>query len=263
MSPHTDLVPSISPAVLLAHRDGLLHAAHDVLSAVQRLQQLSRQAGFGATDTLLQALARSSDPGSAEHGSRIVECFGQALDVRGWSFLMHASGLRSFMDRQARAEWDKQIKDQNTPELTASNIEATFQCLYDDRAAMVERGVIGVFRRLSWDHKTNLPALFGKKIVVKRFLDHHGFMSPDTGGLEDLVRAFCVFDGKPEPDHRAGLVREANTARGEAGVLSNNYLHVRWFKNGNAHATFKRPDLVDKLNHILAKHYPGALPAPR
>ncbi|ONZ24329.1 hypothetical protein A8F44_22135, partial [Burkholderia cenocepacia] len=34
---------------------------------------------------------------------------------------------------------------------------------------------------------------------------------------------------------------------------------LRWFKNGNGHLTFKRADLVDRMNLILAKHYPNAL----
>lgn len=39
----------------------------------------------------------------------------------------------------------------------------------------------------------------------------------------------------------------------------NAYLHLRWFKNGNGHLSFKRPDLIDKMNLILAKHFPNAL----
>jgi len=39
----------------------------------------------------------------------------------------------------------------------------------------------------------------------------------------------------------------------------NDYFHLRWFKNGNGHLTFKRADLVEQMNRILAKHYPNAL----
>jgi len=35
------------------------------------------------------------------------------------------------------------------------------------------------------------------------------------------------------------------------------------FGNGNAAITFKKPELVEKLNKIIAKHFPGALPAPK
>ncbi|TDE69201.1 DUF4942 domain-containing protein, partial [Escherichia sp. KCJ4928] len=34
---------------------------------------------------------------------------------------------------------------------------------------------------------------------------------------------------------------------------------IRYFKKGSAHITFRKPELVDRLNDIIAKHYPGAL----
>lgn len=36
---------------------------------------------------------------------------------------------------------------------------------------------------------------------------------------------------------------------------------IKYFQKGTAHIVFKRPELVDKLNDIIARHYPGALPA--
>ncbi|QHR44152.1 DUF4942 domain-containing protein [Escherichia coli] len=33
------------------------------------------------------------------------------------------------------------------------------------------------------------------------------------------------------------------------------------FKKGSAHITFRKPELVDRLNEIIAKHYPGVLPS--
>ena len=35
---------------------------------------------------------------------------------------------------------------------------------------------------------------------------------------------------------------------------------IKYFQKGTAHITFKRPELVDGLNDIIARHYPGALP---
>ncbi|SMB30912.1 hypothetical protein SPRA44_240170 [Serratia proteamaculans] len=34
---------------------------------------------------------------------------------------------------------------------------------------------------------------------------------------------------------------------------------IKYFQKGTAHITFKRSELVDKLNDIIARHYPGAL----
>ncbi|EFG4350279.1 DUF4942 domain-containing protein, partial [Escherichia coli] len=35
---------------------------------------------------------------------------------------------------------------------------------------------------------------------------------------------------------------------------------VRGYQKGTVHIVFKCPDLVEKLNDIIARHYPGALP---
>lgn len=67
---------------------------------------------------------------------------------------------------------------------------------------------------------------------------------------ETVLRVLRVLDGQPESDHRRGtyhLVSEACHAR--RTEAEDNYLHVRWFRNGNGHLTFKRPDLVDQINH--------------
>ncbi|PZY94440.1 DUF4942 domain-containing protein, partial [Escherichia coli] len=34
---------------------------------------------------------------------------------------------------------------------------------------------------------------------------------------------------------------------------------IRYFKKGSAHITFRKPELVDRLNDIIAKHYPDML----
>ncbi len=40
-------------------------------------------------------------------------------------------------------------------------------------------------------------------------------------------------------------------------------MSVRSYRNGSGHVKFKRPDLVDRMNLIVAKHFPGCLPAPK
>ncbi len=148
----------------------------------------------------------------------------------------------------------------DVPELTAANIEATFVQLYGARGDMFERGVIACFRRLSWDYKTNQPLKFGKRIIVRYLFDHGSPNHRVTDELDDLIRVFCVLDGKPEPDHRHGAYCLVSDARQERRTeAENDYLRLRWCKNGNGHLTFRRPDLVDQMNLILAKHHPNAL----
>lgn len=36
---------------------------------------------------------------------------------------------------------------------------------------------------------------------------------------------------------------------------------IKYFQKGKAHTVFRRPELVDKLNDIIAQRYPGGLAA--
>ena len=261
----TELVPGINLNDLMANRQRLLEMSRSAFTTLLEVERLSVASGFkrqwlfcwdGIRLDPYHIARFQEDP-----VAMVMAGYTKQMDACGWEHLLHATGLRTFMDSKAREEWDKSIKNRDTPAFEIRAIEATFRHLYEQRGAMVERGVVELFKRLSWDYKSNNPCLFGKKVVVTRFLDYSGTLTSDGGGLEDLERAMCVFDGKPEPDHRAGIMNQARQARDEMQLETNN-LHIRWFKNGNAHATFKRLDLVGKINQVIGKHYPGALPAP-
>lgn len=194
------------------------------------------------------------------------------MDRAAWQHLLEESGLRTFMDAKARQQWNEAIDKGTFPDLTRENIAATFAQMHDTRAAMFERGVCEIFRALSWHYKTNRPFKFGKRLVLR------GMRSQVSGGkwgfrslgwpndntcskLDDLERAFHVVEGVPEPDHREGWrsrLKYGDTL--DTPIPESTYMTVRSFRNGNGHLTFKRPDLVEQLNRIIAKHHPDALP---
>lgn len=194
------------------------------------------------------------------------------VDACAWQHLMNESGMRTLMDATARKEWDDRIEKCETPPLTDENIRATFGDMYAARGDIFERGVISCFKSLSWDYKTNKPFKFGKRFV-RQYLRNSitgggsGLGYPNIHAceqLDDLIRVLTVLDGKPEPDHRTGVYSLLHRAeqRNERDV-DTEYLSIRSFRNGNGHITFKRRDLVEKMNRIIAKHYPGALPHDR
>ncbi|MDV0597029.1 DUF4942 domain-containing protein [Enterobacter sp. 23-M-SZ-13] len=41
--------------------------------------------------------------------------------------------------------------------------------------------------------------------------------------------------------------------------MKTKYLQLSYFQKRTAQITFKRPELVDRLNEIIARHYPGML----
>lgn len=57
-------------------------------------------------------------------------------------------------------------KYDNFPEIIEANILSTFEQLHQNKDEVFERGVINVFRGLSWDYKTKSSCKFGSKIIV-------------------------------------------------------------------------------------------------
>ncbi|WP_149000120.1 DUF4942 domain-containing protein, partial [Shigella sonnei] len=58
-----------------------------------------------------------------------------------------------------------------------------------------EQGLIDVYRKLSWDYRTNNPCRLGKKIIIENLLYRwsNGRVTLDCSGreaLDDLVRPF-------------------------------------------------------------------------
>jgi hypothetical protein len=266
----TDLVKSISIDNMLNHRNVTIEKVAAARALLLEAKQVIRSQN--AID-LSYLMASRSDYGRHQilqddsERDNFMREFTQRLDAQLWQYLMHESGLRTFMDQTARKEWDKAIQDLKTPALTIENIEATFEQLHGARGDMFERGVIEVFKGLSWDYKSNLPHKFGKRIVVSGFMDSWGHMNSYSRAdkLADLERVMHILDDKPAPDHRQGIVQLCGASYRITKIreASDDYLRVKWFKNQNGHFYFKRFDLVDKMNAIIAKHYPGALPPAR
>ena len=263
-----DLVLSVSIEGLLNRRDSILALLRQAVLALKSAGEVAAAGDLFSKDYRQFGWVIDGPHRHRENSLLTEDAFldvVRRLDAACWHKLMHESGLLSFMDSTAKREFLEKIEKCETPALTVENIEATFRALYAGRDDMFDRGVIRCFQQLSWCYKSNNPVKFGKRII-KRFLwqTHGSFNYSVLNELDDLQRVFRIVDGKPEEDHRAGLSSRIRAQAANRGPTAHTdtYLSLKWFKNGNGHITFLRPDLIDKLNAIIAKHYPGALPPP-
>ncbi|MFO7383973.1 DUF4942 domain-containing protein, partial [Escherichia coli] len=146
---------------------------------------------------------------------------------------------------------------------------ATFRHLNASKMQTFEQGLIDVYRKLSWDYRTNNPCRLGKKIIIENLLYRwsNGRVTLDCSGreaLDDLVRPFYLLEGRNVPDFRNSIGAQYGEFLGNGDnvgkLLEGEYFTVRGYQKGTVHIVFKRSDLVEKLNDIIARHYPGALP---
>jgi hypothetical protein len=191
------------------------------------------------------------------------------LDRGIWRDLMKKSGMLSIMDAQARDQWYNSLEKEDIPVVSEANILSTFEQLHLNKIDVFERGVINVFKGLSWDYKTNSPCSFGKKIIVNNLVAHSRWGFSLNWGwrrdqLADLERMLFLLDGKPIPDNRGDVttrLMEHIRDNPSKDIYEDDFFSIRYFQKGTVHITFKRIDLTEKMNDIVAKHYPGMLAA--
>ena len=267
LTDHTDVICSTSIERIVSGRNAALAQIETLIQQLDNISTLTRS--IGGKTALDWAMKQDFRCGCwlMEKRKTAIKAIICNLDRSIWRDLMKKSGMISLMDAQAREQWYNSLEKDEIPAVSEENILSTFEQLHLNKGEVFERGVINVFKGLSWDFKTNSPCKFGAKIIVTGLIkyDQWGF-GLDWGWqrdrLADLERVLMLLDGKPVPDNRADVTRRLANHIHE-NRHSNRYedemFAIKYFQKGTAHITFKRQELVDKLNDIIARHSPGML----
>lgn len=264
ISTGTELVPGMSVTSICATRDRALTLFAEAFAKLVQAEQEAVKAAPGNLGMLraldphrvFYDLRHGGDPG-------IVEALRRRLDADAWEFLRDVSGLRNLMDAKSLAAFVKQLEE-DPPALTLENVQATFSQFRENADAIFERGVVAVFEGLSTHYKTNGKLAFGRRVILNAALTEYGwnYRLSDEAAVNDLDRIFHLMDKRPAPDFRGGAAAQVGTQRRKVSGrfdLGTEFMHFRAFGNGNLHVTFKRADLVDKMNAILVRHYGATL----
>ncbi|MCU6180315.1 DUF4942 domain-containing protein [Enterobacter roggenkampii] len=265
---HTDVICSTSIERIVTERN---NAIAQIEALIQQLEDISAlTASIGGSRANEWAVRQYRyDCWLMEKPETAMKAIARNLDRSLWRDLMQRSGMLSLMDAQARDQWYSSLEKDDIPAVNEENILSTFKQLHHSKGEVFERGVINVFKGLSWDYKSNNPCKFGKKIIVNGLVkrDRWGFglnWGWQRDRLADLERMLMILDGKPVPDNRADMTRRLGDHIQEnrhSNCYGDEMFAIKYFQKGTAHISFKRPKLVDKLNDIIAKHYPGMLPS--
>lgn len=203
---HTDVICSTSIERIVTGRNAALAQIETLIRQLEDISTLTSNIGGGKanewgvrqyrydcwlmedTDTAMKAITRNIDRGI-------------------WRDLMQKSGMQSIMDAQARDEWYNSLEKEDIPAISEANIISTFEQLHLNKGEVFERGVINVFKSLSWDFKSHSPCKFGAKIIVTGLVkyDRWGFglnWGWQRDRLADLERMLMRLDGQLIPDSR-------------------------------------------------------------
>ncbi|EFL7399558.1 DUF4942 domain-containing protein [Klebsiella pneumoniae] len=264
---HTDVICSTSIERIVTGRNAALTRIQSLISELDDISILTHDIGGGTAQEWGMRDGHRYDCWFTEKTVKAMKAITRNIDRRIWRDLMSKSGMLSLMDAQARDEWHKSLEKDDIPAISEDNILSTFERLHQDKHAVFERGVINVFRGLSWDYKTNSPCKFGKKIIVDGLVSFNRWGFSFTHGyrrdqLVDLERMMTLLDGKTLPDNRADIACRLSDHIGQqrtSTVYDDELFRIHYFQKGSAHIVFKRPELIERLNDIIARHYPGML----
>lgn len=261
----------------------LFGQAFDILQEARRFAELATisgktsdgdggVAGGEFTDAARDALApryRFSGDNLDKRRAAFVDAQTKQTDQAMWSHIIKATDLERLMDKQARDDFRNELRE-NPPPATADNVRATLKAFIGDADSIFRRGIANAFSKLDRRFRSHDGFKIGARVILSYAFSDYGwnYHSRQNETLQDIERAFCVLEGIETPAYGAGIVgacehmhREARYGRGGGFpvLVEGDHFRIRIFKNGNAHLWFERPDLVRKVNRILADHYGEAI----
>ncbi|NDO82721.1 restriction endonuclease subunit M [Citrobacter sp. NCU1] len=266
---HTDVICSTRIERIVTGRNAALKQIEQLIQQLDAISRLTSEIGGGAAQDWAMKVGYRYDSWMTENADKALPAITRNIDRSIWRDLMLKSGMMALMDAQARDQWHKNLEEGDLPAIDEANILSTFEQLHLNKMDVFERGIINVFKGLSWDYKTNRPCSFGKKIIVSNLVTHnHWGFSLNWGWrrdqLADLERMLFLLDGKPIPDNRGDVttrLMDHIRANPSKDAYEDDFFSIRYFQKETAHITFKRYDLTEKMNDIVAKHSLGMLEA--
>lgn len=267
LTEHNELILSTSIERVVTGRDSALKKIEQLIEQFDAISRLTSEIGGGTAQDWAMKPGHRYDSWLTEKADKAMPAITHNIDRNIWRDLMLKSGMMALMDAQARDQWHKNLEEGELPAISEANILSTFEQLHLNKMEVFERGIINVFKGLSWDYKTNNPCSFGKKIIINNLVTHNRWGFSLNWGwqrdlLVDLERMLFLLDGKPIPDNRGDIsIRLMEHIRDNpaTNAYEDEYFSISYFQKGTAHLTFKRLELIEMMNDIIAKHYPGVL----
>lgn len=268
----SDLIRKDSIEELAGHRDRALELARQALELLVQAELAAKRAGpsleyhGGFLSSLDRGDMYALGGDDKDNVDKVMDGIRRRVDGYAWKSLQKVSGLRNLMDATAHEQFSKKL-DEEPPAFTVDNAVATFASLAAQAPEIFERSLVAVFERLNTrDYKTNSAFRIGPRIILTYCFHSYGWSHWGSKRelMADLDRIMHVLDGKkpPEAGNAADYISAQYNAKETTAVTE--YFEARMFRgNGNLHLKFRRPDLLEKANRIIAKHYGTAIPDDR
>lgn len=267
----TELVRRDSIEELVGHRKRALEcfeSAYDLITdGLKAAARATPSGSLGYIDRKIPELLLGD---FNRNRASFTDAMRRHVDRAMWRGLIESTDLERLMDHKARQDFRNQLHE-DPPEATAENVFATLQGLIGNSDMIFKRGVAEAFSSLDRRFRSHDGFKIGSRIALERAFNEHGIWNhyrKHDEVLRDVERAFFVLDEREVPARYAGIVGVIDeTKRNTPGAwlepraftCETEYFEARAFKNGNLHIWFKRKDLLERVNKLLADYYGAAL----
>lgn len=187
------------------------------------------------------------------------EVFTKDVDRRLWQIVWDKTHLSQYMDKKAREEMHRSL-EKDPPAMTLENARTALLSAASQADLFFARGVHELFRtRNDYDYETNkaYPFRLGEKMVLDGavdvwFLPKKTWSHRMSDRLNDVDRVFKTLDQVVFAPRT--LEAAINAAWASSDTFEDGYYKIRGFKKGTAHIWFKRHDLLEKVNKVIADY---------
>ena len=212
--------------------------------------------------------------------------FAKSLRRSAWLHVFEQTEFRKWLDSTQTEELLRDLERHSTIPFNKVNIKGTLTNVFLQRTQLFEKSVWNVFLNLTSHYKGNTTGDIGSgdgqrgwktndsyKVNTRLVFPYGCHFSYERFDIwsrhtseilyNDLDRILAVLDGQRYEEiitiGRA-LTHAFDTNRQHPGTCDSTYFHIRYFKKGTVHLTWKRRDLLAAFNTSAAKgrHWIGA-----
>ena len=205
------------------------------------------------------------------YNCRMPDLEDECLEIErcAWRKFIDDLHLREVLSIEARTKLDKQLdehtrgygREQPLPPFTEENVFGFFEQTCANIPSLINEALREVFKWLTpsqrWTGcKTSNEFKIGKKVVLCYVASpcYSGGLQVDynrRAQVDALGNALSMLDGKGV--RKTAYSDSWNRAWEKGEQYEDDYLTAKAFQNQNVHLTFKRPDLIEKINQAGAE----------
>lgn len=219
------------------------------------------------------------------------------INQLAWENVLNSSKFLSFLTEKVKKDFMDKFNTQKSVEFTKQSISDLYDVLFYNRNAILKQCVIDVFDTFTKYTKenrfqpegwaTNDAYMINRKVIIpymveygqhstandlKAYGDYFYVSYRQMDQLNDFDRACCVLTNKKMTEvktieaalrHHFKELGRVKTGQDFANEVDSEFFHIKFFKKGTIHLTFKDERLWSDFNRVVAEHFGFPLPGAR